>query len=128
MNWPQSLKRTKARQEVMEWFESNTQAISVDQLHALFPSIHLATLYRMMDEFVAHNLIALSDDFNPIKKRYQKKMPHHHHRIRCVECGIEQELESCPVHIHAPSGFEILNHRLEIEGLCAHCAEKRRQP
>ena len=126
MNWPSQLKKTKARMDVLSWFETHPEAVSVDQLHTVFPSIHLATLYRMMEEFLAYDLIALSDDFNPIKKRYQRKGPHHHHRIKCVDCGIEKELDDCPVHVHAPRGFEILNHRLELEGLCTACAKKRR--
>lgn len=127
MNFPNHLKKTKARLKVYEIFKSSSMSISVEELHQKCPEIHIATLYRIVDEFSKAKLIRLSDDFNPDVRRYEKMNHKHQHKIKCVDCGKESLLETCPLHIHAPNGFVILDHRIEIEGLCEECAQKRRQ-
>lgn len=123
MEWPRPLKKTENRLKVYDLFLHSPEALSVEDLHQALPTIHLATLYRIVEDFEKVAFIRLTDDFNPKQKRYQLKELGHRHSIKCVVCGKQEALESCPVHIHAPKGFVILNHRLEVEGLCEHCAK-----
>ncbi len=125
MIYPKDLKKTKGRLMVFNYFKNLSASISVEELHEIFPEIHLATLYRIVDEFSKHSIIRLSDDFNPQVRRYEKNENRHLHKIKCIDCKKELTLESCPLHLHAPAGFIILDHRIEIEGLCQECAQKR---
>ena len=127
MRFPEDLKKTKGRLIIFNFFKDFKETISVEELHQHFPEIHLATLYRIVDEFSKHQVIRLSDDFNPQVRRYETNSHKHQHKIKCVDCAKEVILESCPLHLHAPDGFIILDHRIEIEGLCKDCAEKRGQ-
>jgi Fe2+ or Zn2+ uptake regulation protein len=126
MKYPSHLKKTKSRLAVFDYLLTHDESFSVDELHQQISDIHIATLYRIVEEFEKENLIRLSDDFNPSVRRYQKKHHKHQHKIKCVDCGEEVTLESCPLHIHAPDGFILLDHRIELIGLCKSCAEKRK--
>ncbi len=125
MKFPSHLKKTKGRLKVFEIFMDLNESISVDELHNKCTEIHLATLYRIVDEFSKANVIRLSDDFNPEVRRYERYSHKHQHKLKCVDCGQEVILETCPLHFHAPEGFVVLDHRIEIEGLCKDCAQKR---
>ena len=127
MKFPETLKKTKARETLFDYFNEHAEPVSVDKLHELFSDIHIATLYRMVDEFSKAGLIRLSDDFNPRSRHYELNRLLHHHKIKCVECHQEIMLESCPLHLEVPDGFVVLDHPIEIEGLCKKCAGSRKQ-
>ena len=125
MNFPSQLKKTKARLDLFDFFNTHEGTFTVELLHELFPHIHIATLYRSVDEFTKLGVLRLSDDFNPSVRQYELNQSRHQHKLKCVDCGKEIVLETCPLHFHAPDGFVILDHRIEIEGLCKTCAIKR---
>lgn len=126
MKFPEYLRKTKARVALFDYFSEHVDSVSVEKLHEFFSDIHIATLYRTVEEFSKAGLIRLSDDFNPRSRHYERNRLHHQHKIKCVECHQEIMLESCPLHLEVPDGFVILDHRIEIEGLCKICAERRK--
>lgn len=127
MDWPKHLKKTPARMAVYELFKLQSSPLSVDEIQTHLKEVHLTTLYRIVEDFEKAHLISLTDEFNPKKKRYRLQTSAHHHTIKCIECGKEEALEACPVHVHAPNHFIVLNHRLEVEGLCQSCAKKHQE-
>jgi len=125
MNWPIGLKKTSARTEVLSAFERSTQALSVSDLSLACPQVPLATLYRVVDDFLTHDLIELSDEFQPKEKRYALHDAHGHHVVKCVVCHQTIPLKECPIHLSDDiEGFKVLHHRLEIEGICSDCQQK----
>lgn len=120
--WPATLKKTSARLEVLKAFENTDTLLSVGQLQLLCPSVPLATLYRVVDDFLDHDLIELSDEFQPKEKHYALKDSHGHHVVKCVICHQSIPLKACPIHLsESIEGFKVLHHRLEIEGICREC-------
>jgi len=125
--WPIQLKKTSARTEVLKAFENSTAALSVSDLQKACPLIPLATLYRVVDDFLDHDLIELSDEFQPKEKHYALHDAHGHHVVKCVVCHQTIPLKECPIHLEESiDGFKILHHRLEIEGICTACQNKPR--
>jgi Fur family ferric uptake transcriptional regulator len=123
--WPIGLKRTASRLAVLQRFEQSPKALSVAQLSSELPDIHITTLYRIIESFLEHDLIQLSDQFQPKEKHYLLKSHTHRHTLRCVKCGKMVPLKHCPVHLDTEiEGFAVLNHRLEIEGLCPECRKE----
>ena len=66
----------------------------------------------------------------PIRYEHRHLGRHHDHLI-CPKCGkivefANEELERLQVKIAAEQGFHMLQHRMEIYGLCAGCLEQRR--
>ncbi len=122
MMWPTSLKKTSARLQVLNAFETTKSALSVAQLQSLCPDVPLATLYRVVDDFLDHALVELSDEFQPKEKHYALKDSHGHHVVKCVVCHQTIPLKECPIHLDdSIEGFKVLHHRLEIEGICRAC-------
>lgn len=122
MMWPVSLKKTSARLEVLKAFENTESALSVSQLQLLCSTVPLATLYRVVDDFLDHELLELSDEFQPKEKHYALKNSHGHHVVKCVVCHQSIPLKECPIHLSdSIEGFKVLHHRLEIEGICLSC-------
>jgi Fur family transcriptional regulator, zinc uptake regulator len=124
MNWPTGLKKTPSRLAVLAQFTSATRALSALDLHHALPNINVATLYRIVDSFVEHGILERSDEFQPKEKHYQLAGSTHRHTIHCVLCDQRQPLSYCPVHLRPEiDGFQVLNHRLEIEGICMNCRQ-----
>lgn len=124
MNWPAGLKRTPQRLAVLTQFTSNTKALSVLEVHAALPNINVATLYRIIDSFVEHGILVRSDEFQPKEKHYQLAGSTHRHTLHCVVCNQRVPMSYCPVHLRSEiDGYQVLNHRLEIEGICAACRQ-----
>lgn len=52
----------------------------------------------------------------------------HHHHIICTKCGKTQPIEFCPIEMFKEkikgTDFEVLDHKLEIYGLCKDCKNK----
>lgn len=120
--WPSTLKKTSARTEVYAAFEHSSSPLSVAQLQKACPNIPLATLYRVVDSFIETDLIELSDEFQPKEKHFALKDSHGHHVAKCVVCHLSIPLKECPIHLETSiEGFQVLHHRLEIEGICSAC-------
>ena len=124
MNWPAGLKRTPQRLAVLTQFTASPQALSALDVHTLLPNINLATLYRIIDSFVEHGILVRSDEFQPKEKHYQLAGSTHRHTLHCVVCNQRVPMSYCPVHLRSEiDGYQVLNHRLEIEGICAACRQ-----
>jgi Fe2+ or Zn2+ uptake regulation protein len=122
MNWPAGLKRTPQRLAVLTQFTSSAKALSVLDVHDVLPHINLATLYRIVDTFVEHGVLVRSDEFQPKEKHYQLAGSTHRHTLHCVVCNQRVPMSYCPVHLRPEiDGYQVLNHRLEIKGICAAC-------
>jgi Fur family transcriptional regulator, peroxide stress response regulator len=93
-----------------------------------FPSISLATVYKTLDTFVRIGLLS------PFRSgsgstRYDTNLEEHHHLV-CIDCDTvidvnHESLTQLPVHRLPLSGFKIINHQVEIKGICSDCQRKR---
>ncbi|MCP4681763.1 MAG: Fur family transcriptional regulator [Desulfobacterales bacterium] len=65
--------------------------------------------------------------------RYEHRhLGRHHDHIICTKCGkivefADMDMETRQVKIASEHGFHMLQHRMEIYGLCASCFDQRRQ-
>lgn len=124
MNWPVGLKKTAQRLAVLAEYTRSNKAFSVLEIHQALPAINVATLYRIVDSFVEHGLLVRSDEFQPKEKHYQLASVVHRHTIHCVICDKRVPLSYCPVHLRSEiDGYQVLDHRLEIEGICLACRQ-----
>jgi Fur family ferric uptake transcriptional regulator len=109
--------------------------------------ITLEHLYRLLrergydyePEFVRQSMNRMVDlgfaqkkqfEGQPIRYEHRHLGRHHDHLI-CTKCGkivefADEQLESLQVRIAAQRGFHMLQHKMEIYGLCADCRAQRR--
>lgn len=131
----QSLRRhgysnTKVRSIVFAALEHQEPQTMADIIKRVTPLIDRASAYRTMSLFeelgIVHRIqigwkykLELSDEFHA-----------HHHHISCVKCGqievihedavIEQTIDT----IAQRSGYQLISHQLELQGLCQNCRLK----
>jgi Fe2+ or Zn2+ uptake regulation protein len=90
--------------------------------------VSLATVYRNLDVLVAQNLVKLIE--SPGYARRYDIVTEHHYHIRCVECGMVDDVELSRLPdfsalVTRSGSFEVLSTRLEFEGRCGLCCEKQ---
>jgi len=124
------LKRTPHRDLILETFLENECHRSVeDSYHAgkaIDPRIGDTTVYRMMKLLSSCGLareIELADGIT----RYEHLFNHEHHdHMICMECGksiefYNPEIEALQDAASEQLGFQVLDHKLQIYGVCGDC-------
>jgi Fur family ferric uptake transcriptional regulator len=126
------LKLTPHRELILETFLENEGHRSVEDIYhtvkAIDPRIGYTTVYRMMKLMVRCGLareIELADGIT----RYEHLFNHEHHdHLICMECGnsiefYNPEIEAIQDAASAQLGFKVLDHKLQIYGVCHDCSQ-----
>jgi Fur family ferric uptake transcriptional regulator len=124
------LKRTPHRDLILETFLENEGHRSVEDIYhtvkAIDPRIGYTTVYRTMKLLIRCGLareIELADGIT----RYEHLFNHEHHdHLICMECGnsiefYNPEIEALQDAASAQLGFKVLDHKLQIYGVCSNC-------
>jgi Fur family ferric uptake transcriptional regulator len=124
------LKLTPHRELILETFLENEGHRSVEDIYhtvkAIDPRIGYTTVYRMMKLLIRCGLareIELADGIT----RYEHLFNHEHHdHLICMECGnsiefYNPEIEALQDAASAQLGFKVLDHKLQIYGVCRDC-------
>jgi Fe2+ or Zn2+ uptake regulation protein len=124
------LKVTPKRLEVLNCLGDEPSFLSADEVwHRLkqrLSCIGLPTVYRILDELAAAQVIARI--FMPDRKQYYflcANQEHHHHFV-CESCRRVEDVERCGIDSLAGemiqrSGARVTSHILQINGICAAC-------
>jgi Fur family ferric uptake transcriptional regulator len=124
------LKLTPHRELILETFLKNEGHRSVDDIYhavkVLDPRVGYTTVYRMMKLMIQCGLareIELADGVT----RYEHLFNHQHHdHMICMECGqsiefYSPEIEALQDSASAQLGFKVMDHKLQIYGVCGDC-------
>jgi Fur family ferric uptake transcriptional regulator len=124
------LKLTPHRELILETFLENEGHRSVEDVYhtvkAIDPRIGYTTVYRMMKLMIRCGLareIELADGIT----RYEHLFNHEHHdHLICMECGnsiefYNPEIEALQDAASAQLGFKVMDHKLQIYGVCSNC-------
>lgn len=124
------LKLTPHRELILETFLENEGHRSVEDIYhtvkAIDPRIGYTTVYRMMKLMMNCGLareIELADGIT----RYEHLFNHEHHdHLICMECGksiefYNPEIEALQDAASAQLGFKVMDHKLQIYGVCGDC-------
>lgn len=101
----------------------------VEQLHgavtAAQPGVGLATIYNTLDLLQSlGEVIAL--DLGEGRKRYDARRPEPHAHLVCATCGRVEDVDgvdltTLPVQVARQTGYQLLEHRFDLRGLCPAC-------
>jgi len=124
------LKLTPHRELILEHFLENEGHRSVEDIYhtvkAIDPRIGYTTVYRTMKLLITCGLareIELADGIT----RYEHLFNHEHHdHLICMECGnsiefYNPEIEAVQDAASDQLGFKVLDHKLQIYGVCRNC-------
>jgi Fur family ferric uptake transcriptional regulator len=123
------------RLNIIDVFLETDKHITLEHLYRLLrergydyePEIVRQSMNRMVDLGFAQKK---QFEGQPIRYEHRHLGRHHDHLI-CTKCGkivefADEQLESLQVRIAAQRGFHMLQHKMEIYGLCADCRAQRR--
>ena len=123
------LKTTAQRELIVDVFLRCSDHVSIEELltevRTHSAKVGYATVYRTMKLLTDAGLAALRQ-FGDGQTRYEVaglQAPHHDHLI-CMKCGLILEFENHEIEELQDSvaeklgGFKIMNHKLELYGLC----------
>ena len=125
-----SLKQTSHRKFILEIFLAGEGHRSVEEIYRRVreedPRIGYTTVYRTMkllgDAGLAREL-DLADGLTRYEHLYNHK---HHDHLVCTDCGtsiefFNEEIEKMQDAASTRLGFKVLDHKLQIYGLCSDC-------
>jgi Fur family ferric uptake transcriptional regulator len=122
------LRMTKQREAILQALrslETHPTAQDVhDQVRLRVPHVSLGTVYRNLEILSAHGLIGKLE-LACHQRRYDGQLGMHYH-VCCIRCGRVDDAPISPVaHLEGAvarvSGYEVLGHRLEFNGICPRC-------
>ena len=124
------LKLTPHRELILEAFLDNEGHRSVEDIYRtvrdLDPRIGYTTVYRTM-KLLVDSALAREVDLADGITRYEHLFNHEHHdHMVCMQCGASIEfynsdLETLQDAASEQLGFKVVDHRLQIYGLCKDC-------
>lgn len=127
------LKVTIPRLKVLEIFEKNPdQHLSAEDIYkALLDAdsdVGLATVYRVLTQFEAAGLIN-RHNFIGGQAVYELTAAEHHDHMICVKCNMVEEftdpvIEARQEEVAKKLGYDIVDHALNIYGICRACSGK----
>lgn len=124
------------RYKILEVFLQTERHITADELIQLLEE----NGYQMNPDFVRETLklmcrfgFAWKNRFDNGDVRYEHfHLGHHHDHMICTKCKKivefeDEQLENLQEQIAVSSGFHMLQHKMEIYGICSECLEDRDQ-
>lgn len=124
------LKNTKNRNHVLELLKEAEVPLTAEviylKLKVLDTNISLSTVYRILEVFIAKDLVVKSSLSEDNKTRYELHKDEHSHHLVCVNCKKIQAVFHCPLEayekaVEKETEFNITGHKLEIYGYCPEC-------
>ena len=119
------IKSSTARLKIMQICCSSDLPLDVQEVTSLLKNeIHLSTVYRTLEKFVAVGILERID-FQEGKFRYEFVRDHHHHVV-CNDCGKVADIKDSGIEkieqsVSLQTGFIVTKHSLELFGLCNKC-------
>lgn len=127
------IKNTKQRQRVFEYLTTCNQPVTADAIYMELSrdiqfneSVNLSTIYRILDLFIKSQLVTKNTFGNDHKATFEIAKREHGHHLICIKCNQITAINGCPLKGYEKSlsqttHFQILNHKLEIFGVCPKC-------
>ena len=123
------LKQTPKRKAILRLFLDKKRFLSPEEIVGVikkgFKKASFPSIYRNLDELYKIGILLKVE--KPDRRLYYAlctaKNDTHHHHIVCVKCGKIGEFEGCALMDKKKiGGFKILDHSLQLEGICNKCA------
>lgn len=124
------INKTKVKTDILLCLSKADKPLSANDIHSLIGinNCNISTVFRTINQFKEKGLaneVNLGEDFFRYEMANLEDGDHHHHHIRCRECGDIQYLEKCDLSSFEKSisklGFKKTEHFLEFTGICSRC-------
>lgn len=113
-----NLKVTKQRLEILNLINELDDNATIKNISNKI-KIDNSTMYRIIELLLEKNVIEKNLNYND--EIYFRIKGNHIHYIKCIKCNKKEEIDICPIENIEEKGFKILNHKIEIDGICNKC-------
>ena len=131
-----NLKFTIQREVILETLYNSDEHLTPEELHRIiqdkYPELNtgIATVYRTLSLLEDSNIVT-SLSFGAQGKKYELGAKDHHDHLICTECGqitefVDKEIEKRQHKITEELGFKMVDHSMQIYGICKSCQEKNK--
>jgi len=128
------LKFTIQREVILETLYNSDEHLTPEALHHLIQEKHpdlntgIATVYRTLSLLEDSDMVT-SLSFGAQGKKYELGAKDHHDHLICTQCGditefVDEEIEARQKKIALALGFKMLEHSMQIYGICKACQIK----
>lgn len=111
------IKNTKYREEIYNFVKNYdkeaTIKVIVDNCKA-----DKATIYRIIELFLEKEIFLKKIDYDG---KIYFMLNEHYHYINCIKCHKRMKIEICPMKNIKIDNFIVLNHNVELNGICESC-------
>lgn len=127
---------TTARRELVEAMIGARRPLTIPELVAQTEGIPQSSAYRNVSVLVEAGVarrIAGTDDHARFELA-EAMLGHHHHHVVCAQCGrvedidpsaaLELALGEAASQASRQQGYQITQHRLDLEGICPECRDR----
>lgn len=129
--WPAGIKKTKQRELVLRILENAAAPLTVldifNRIEKDKESVWLSTVYRILDLFVARDIVVKTTVMDSDMAFYEINRHKHRHYAVCVDCHKIVEFSDCPITEFKPrlsdGEFRVLGHKVEMYGYCRDCGK-----
>lgn len=123
---------TAARRELVEAMIGARRPLTIPELVAETAGVPQSSAYRNVSVLIEAGVarrIAGTDDHARFELA-ETMLGHHHHHVVCAQCGRVEDIDpSAALEVAlgeaasqaARQGYQITEHRLDLEGLCPDC-------
>jgi len=129
-----SLKFTIQREVILKTLYNCQEHLTPEGLHDKIQNnypelkVGIATVYRTLSLLEESGLVT-SLSFGADGKKYELGAKDHHDHMICTECGritefFDEEIESRQEVIASKNNFKIIDHSMQIYGICAKCQKE----
>ena len=125
---------TKQRQAVLDELTRVNDFRSAQQIFEDLRSqgqrVGLATVYRSLQGLAEEGRVDTLRSSEGEALYRSCTSDHHHHHLVCRECGFTEEIEQSQIEswvssVAAAHGFGVVEHSLELSGVCSSCQSKK---
>lgn len=111
-----NLKITKHRKELLNII-NETEEATIKKIQKSI-KIDKSTMYRILELFLEKELIEKNINY---KNEIYYEIKKHNHYIKCIKCHKKQKIDICPIENIKTKDYEIISHKIEIDGICKDC-------
>ncbi|MCA0385533.1 MAG: transcriptional repressor [Firmicutes bacterium] len=127
------IKMTMQRLRVYELLNNSNVPLTADTIYFELSGsaegeekVNLSTVYRILEIFIKNQMVTKSNLSADFKSTFEITRSEHRHHLICVKCHLVTPLSGCPLKgydqkVHQSTRYEILEHKLEILGICPEC-------
>jgi len=121
----EGLSVTKTKKDLIKIFLDTKKPLSYIELSEKIPTVNESTIFRNLKQLAEIGILSeinLDEGF----KRYDlKPKGHHHHYVKCTECGKIDYITKCNLSAFekelAGLGYKEITHQVEFFARCINC-------